>query len=562
MRSIALLALLVVTLGVVAVLQYRWIDAASAADAERAHASLDAAAQHFGEEVDRELGRTLAIFRRATGEPDDLARQYEEWTAIARDRRLIKTIWMVEVPHDEPQRLLRFDPATQSFTQIDRWPAELLPARDYLPGGSRHQRGQRRPVIAELPALVTPARLPGMGGEGDGPPPPPREEGFFRPPPFEGGEPRPRRPRPPAIMLQLDRAYLARDFFPELARRYFDDEYDVAVTDGQSIVYRSSASWPTSAAEIRADASLPLMRIANREDTELPPSPWQLVAKRRGASLDTAVRDARRRNFAVSFAILALLGSSAVLLAVVARRAERLRLQQLEFVAGITHELNTPIAAITSAGQNLADGVVTEPSQMKRYGAMVVKEARRLSETVGQVLHFGGLQVRGAQPRLARADVAAIVDEAVAHAHWLAEERGVVLEVDVARDLPPIGADVAALAGAIQNLIVNAIRHGGEGGWVGVKATASRGYVCVTVEDRGPGIAARDIPHLFEPFYRGRDSVRVRGSGLGLTIVSQVAKAHGGSVEIERRRARGAAFTLKLPALTPAAAAAMESQHA
>ncbi|HXH91251.1 MAG TPA: sensor histidine kinase, partial [Thermoanaerobaculia bacterium] len=84
----------------------------------------------------------------------------------------------------------------------------------------------------------------------------------------------------------------------------------------------------------------------------------------------------------------------------------------------------------------------------------------------------------------------------------------------------------------------------------------------IRVEDRGAGIAARDLPHLFEPFYRGRGADRVRGSGLGLTIVKQIAAAHGGSVTAERRREHGAAFTLRLPARSVAEPVSEIAQHA
>ncbi|HEV2719310.1 MAG TPA: sensor histidine kinase, partial [Thermoanaerobaculia bacterium] len=99
----------------------------------------------------------------------------------------------------------------------------------------------------------------------------------------------------------------------------------------------------------------------------------------------------------------------------------------------------------------------------------------------------------------------------------------------------------------VQNLVANAIRHGGEGGWVGVRAVGEGRSVAITVEDRGPGVAARDVKHLFEPFYRGRGAERVRGSGLGLAIVQRIAAAHGGTVEVVRHRQRGAAFTLRIP---------------
>jgi signal transduction histidine kinase len=233
------------------------------------------------------------------------------------------------------------------------------------------------------------------------------------------------------------------------------------------------------------------------------------------------------------------------------RRAERLRLQQIEFVAGITHELNTPIAAVSSAGQNLADGIVRDPAQVTKYGAMITKEARRLSDTVAQVLDFAGMQRRERAPRREPIDVAEMIGEAVAQCRWLAEENGVTLQENVAADLPVVEGDVLALTRAVQNLVANAIRHGAAGKWVGISAQRENGQVLIRIEDHGPGIGARDARHIFEPFYRGRHSTRVRGSGLGLSIVKRVAVAHGGSIRLERR-ARGAAFVLALPEVSHA----------
>ena len=100
----------------------------------------------------------------------------------------------------------------------------------------------------------------------------------------------------------------------------------------------------------------------------------------------------RTRNLAVGFGVLALLGATAVLLATGAQRARRLARQQMEFVAGVTHELNTPLAAIRSAGQNLADGIVTDPAQVRRYGGLIEKEGGRLTALVAQVLDFAGIE--------------------------------------------------------------------------------------------------------------------------------------------------------------------------
>jgi signal transduction histidine kinase len=289
-------------------------------------------------------------------------------------------------------------------------------------------------------------------------------------------------------------------------------------------------------------------------------SDWQLRVRHHAGSLDEIVGATAHRNIFLTGGILAVLTGTMLGLVVMLRGAERLRLQQLEFVAGVTHELNTPVAALSSAGQNLADGIITEPSQVVRYGAAIVKESRRLTEMIGQVLAYGGMQSRRKLPH-APVDIAGVIEEAIATCRWMADEQSVVIETGIDRNLPLVGGDAASLARAVQNLIANAIRHGAAGKWVAIRASADGRGVVISVEDRGPGIAARDLPHLFEPFYRGRGADRVRGSGLGLTIVKQIAAAHGGSVAVDRRREGGAVFTLRLPVRTAAVATPEIARH-
>ena len=105
---------------------------------------------------------------------------------------------------------------------------------------------------------------------------------------------------------------------------------------------------------------------------------------------------------------------------------------------------------------------------------------------------------------------------------------------------------------AIQNLVVNAFKYGGEAQWVGVRAEqvfrGRKSEVHITVEDRGPGIPAQELPHIFEPFYRGAYAVgeQIHGNGLGLSLVKQTIEAHGGKIAVESQVGRGSRFTIEL----------------
>ena len=159
-------------------------------------------------------------------------------------------------------------------------------------------------------------------------------------------------------------------------------------------------------------------------------------------SLEAAVGAARTRNFALSSGILALLAAAIGLIVVSARRADRLARQQLEFVAAVSHELRTPVSVIGAAAGNLADGVVDEPGRVKKYGATIQTEARRLAETVERVLQLAGIAAgRAAAARTAVAGASRSSTTRSRRARHESDAAGATIEVDIAdelRNAPPI----------------------------------------------------------------------------------------------------------------------------
>jgi signal transduction histidine kinase len=516
---ILLLVLLAVILGVLATLQYSWIDRVSVAERQQMRENIEFAARVFADELMRELEPIAATFERE----GDVSPETSE---------LIEAVYDI-TPNEGDWQL-------SDSSGVVAWPPELVPLRERLRSeiALDVRRGPPRfPALflPEVPALFfVERRGPRFGG----------------PPDF-----------PRIVLVKLDRAALRDQVLPRLAKRHFASGYDVAIMSGGTTIFRWDGRTLNASALRNPDVDLPLAPIAQRrpegggappfrmrEPRGPEPGQWHLLVRRHNGGIDAAVASARRRNLAVSFGIVLILGAAVLLLVALLRRAERLRQQQIEFVAAISHELNTPVAALRSAGENLRDGIIADPDKVTRYGESIVRESTRLGELVGQVLELAGMQSRRARPQEA-VDVASVIDEAVAQSRWLIADSPIAIETKIDDALPPITGDRGALTRAVQNLIANAVRHGGSGEWIGVQAARDGDQIRITVEDRGPGIDAGEAGHLFEPFYRGSKSASVPGTGLGLAIVRQIAQAHGGSVHVERRKT-GAAFTINLPAAT------------
>jgi signal transduction histidine kinase len=511
------LILLAAGLGVLATLQYRWIDRVSVTDRQQMRANLELAGRNFSAELRRELEPILNAFE----EGRDLMDARPD---------LVQAVYVVE--RENGRWSLR------STDGIIDWPPQFQRLYEQLESADLDlSRGPPRmpgPFQPEIPALLLVERHAGLGG--------------------------PAAP-PTLVLVHLDRHALREEVLPRLLRQHFTNEYDVAIVSGPDDVYRSGSAWPDG--RTPPDIEIPLEPVLPRRgpnglmgplgtrsmDEMRPPNPgrWRLLVRRHDGGVDAAVSAARMRNLAVSSGIVFILGAAVVLLVALLRRAEKLRRQQIEFVAAISHELNTPVAALRSAGENLRDRIIHEPDKVARYGESIVRESTRLGALVGQVLELAGMQAR--KPRSHEAlDVTSLIEDAIAQCAWLVAGTPIRIETTIEKDLPPISGDRDSLTRAIQNLVANAIRHGGSGEWIGVHAWREEDQVRITVEDRGPGIDASEAARLFEPFYRGSKSASTPGAGLGLAIVKQVAIDHGGDVHLERRR-DGAAFTIAVPAV-------------
>ena len=221
--------------------------------------------------------------------------------------------------------------------------------------------------------------------------------------------------------------------------------------------------------------------------------------------------------------------------------------REKRFLASVTHELRTPLAAMRLFGERLAQG----RGDAREYGALVAEESERLETLVERVLAATRASER---PRFAPVEPAELMRSAVTLVAPRAERREVILTCRARPPLPTVTWDAEAVRRALLNLLDNAIKHGRQGGRVEAGAFADGEAVCLSVADDGPGIGRRERKDLFGRFARGRTDAP--GTGLGLHFAEQVAHAHGGRVDLVSEEGRGCVFTLRLPARPPAVGAA------
>lgn len=230
---------------------------------------------------------------------------------------------------------------------------------------------------------------------------------------------------------------------------------------------------------------------------------------------------------------------------------ERLDQMRRDFVANTSHELKTPVGAVSLLAEAI-ESAADDPAQVRIFAARVAAEAGRLAQLTGRIMSLSRLQ---ADDGLAKAGPIAI-DEVIAsaiEAHVVpADSAGVELTRGGDRGVWVHG-DAQILIEAVGNLIANAIVYSPRGSRVGIGVRTEAGVVEIAVSDQGIGIAQADRERIFERFYRADEarSRRTGGTGLGLSIVKHATQRHGGDVRLWSRPGRGSTFTIRLPLIEP-----------
>ena len=218
---------------------------------------------------------------------------------------------------------------------------------------------------------------------------------------------------------------------------------------------------------------------------------------------------------------------------------------QSEFISSVSHELRTPLTAISGWGETLlSDDTLSQ--QTRRGMLIILREARRLTGMVEELLEFTRMQDGRFTLSVEKADILAEFEDTVFMYGSRLKQEGITLEYEPSDgEIPEIPCDVARMRQVFLNILDNAAKHGGDGKRIVASISHEPPSVVVRIRDFGPGIPEEELPHVKMKFYKG--SSKARGSGIGLAVCEEIVSMHGGSLTLENAEGGGTLVTISIP---------------
>jgi signal transduction histidine kinase len=352
-------------------------------------------------------------------------------------------------------------------------------------------------------------------------------------------------------IVAFDEDYLRKSFFPSLVKDVLSSKSTV----------------------LRADANLPAIMIHAPKDS----TPWVasadwdggnpeeerrfvdvfpnliLAIKYRGTTIADIGNRFLRYNYIVLGALSVLMvGGIWLTYRNVSREMNLARLKS-DFVANVSHELRTPLALIRLYAETLELGRLTAKEKYQEYFRIIREESERLTALINNILDFSRIEAGRKEYEFKETNLADLVRSTLDSYRFQIEQNGFAFEENISCDIPPVTVDREAIARSLLNLVNNALKYSKDQKYIGVSLYRTNGSVNLEVKDHGIGIPPNEQEKIFEKFYRCGDPLvhNIKGSGLGLSLVRHIARAHGGDVLVESTPEKGSKFTIALP-LDPA----------
>jgi len=220
-----------------------------------------------------------------------------------------------------------------------------------------------------------------------------------------------------------------------------------------------------------------------------------------------------------------------------------------DFVSNVSHELRTPLSLIRLYAETLEMGRLKSADKYQEYYSIIRKESERLTALINNILDFSRIEAGRKEYDFRQTDMRELVRATLESYRYQIEQSGFAFEEKIAEDVPALSVDREAMARSLLNLVNNALKYSQDQKYIGVNLFRDNGSVKLEVVDHGIGIPQAEQQKIFDKFYRVGDPLvhNTKGSGLGLSLVRHIVRAHGGEVLVDSVPGRGSKFTINLP---------------
>jgi signal transduction histidine kinase len=342
--------------------------------------------------------------------------------------------------------------------------------------------------------------------------------------------------------IRVDNSVLMHDRLPAILDRIpIPEDWIVQIADSSGRVIGGEENLDSAPVDIRA----PFVAVF---DQNFPP--WQIhIAHRYPGSVDRQFNLRRNVYILIAVAMVAILFVGGLM--VIRSTAKELELARLksEFVSTVSHEFRTPLMSIRYLSEMLDAGRVKGVDKKKIYYGKINKESERLSRLIENMLDFSKIETGIKKYKFEDLSVKDLVKEVSDRFREYTLDKKTTLECEIPDRLPFIHADREAISRALFNLLDNAAKYSGKNPVIQLRAGLEDDTVFLEVQDTGAGIGKDEQKKVFEKFYRSSDPANknIEGSGIGLTLVDHIVKAHGGEVKMESELEKGTRVTIQLP---------------
>jgi signal transduction histidine kinase len=345
--------------------------------------------------------------------------------------------------------------------------------------------------------------------------------------------------------ITFDADYLRDQFFPQTLDEVMSRNVAEAQTDKNAVVmvrgkgdsnpFASGTGWDGGEAEVER----PMESVF----------PGLLLGmKLRGTTLAALGKHFMHTSFLILGGLSFLLAGGIFLTYRNVSKEMALARLKSDFVSNVSHELRTPLALIRLYAETLELRRISSPEKHQEYYCIIRKESERLTALINNILDFSRIEAGRKEYDFRETDMCELVRNTLDSYRYQIEQHGFMFEEKIG-EVPPLKIDREAMARSLVNLVNNALKYSQDRKYIGVNLYRENGSVKLEVIDQGIGIPANEQQKIFEKFYRVGDPLvhNTKGSGLGLSLVQHIARAHGGDISVDSTPGAGSKFTITLP---------------